>query len=270
MSRQPLIRPDPWQSLRELTAARIAVGRAGGSLPTGAHLEFQLAHARARDAVARALDADELETRLTRGGSQVIRVASAAHDRRQYLQRPDLGRQLASASRVALGRSAAAASDWDAVFVVGDGLSAVAVERHAMPLLDAVTARLEQDRWRLGPVVVAERARVALGDEVGHLLGATMVAVLIGERPGLSSADSLGVYLTYRPCPGMTDAQRNCISNIRQAGLSYEVAAHKLHYLMTEARRRRLTGVGLREDAPPLPASGPATPIPERTGHDRS
>jgi ethanolamine ammonia-lyase small subunit len=270
VSSRPPVTPDSWQSLRELTAARIALGRAGGSLPTSAHLAFQLAHARARDAVARALNAEELEARLTGGGHQVIRVTSAAQDHRQYLERPDLGRQLDPASRQALERSAAAGREWDAVFVVGDGLSAVAVERHAPALLDAVTTSLEQDRWLLAPVVVAERARVALGDEIGHLLGAKMVAVLIGERPGLSSADSLGVYLTYRPCPGMTDAERNCISNIRNAGLSYEVAAHKLHYLMREARRQRLTGLGLKEDAPPLPASGPLTPILERTGHDRS
>ncbi len=255
----PPITEDPWLSLRELTAARVALGRAGGSLPTGVHLEFQLAHAQARDAVARSLDVDALKARLTRDGYDVIVVASAARDRREYLQRPDLGRRLDSRSRTTLEEAARVGDAWDAVFVIADGLSALAIERHAPPLLAAVTPRLRQEGWRIAPVVVATAARVALGDEIGYMLGAAMVAMLIGERPGLSSPDSLGVYLTYGPRPGVTDADRNCLSNIRVGGLPYELAAHKLRYLMTEAMRQHLTGVGLKEAAPALRSPAPST-----------
>lgn len=239
--------PDPWSHLRALTPARIALGRAGASLPTRAHLDFQLAHARARDAVHDALDLEGIGESLRQGGFEWLAVRSAAVRRDRYLQRPDLGRRLDQASRELLPRRAG--SDPAAAFVLADGLSARAVHRHAVPLLTYLVPRLRADDWSMAPVVVAEQARVALGDEIGFLLGVRLVVVLIGERPGLSAPDSLGAYLTWQPRPGRTDADRNCVSNIRPQGLAYEPAAAKLHYLMSEARRRRLSGVALKDEA---------------------
>jgi ethanolamine ammonia-lyase small subunit len=248
---------NPWQALRRLTRARIALGRAGTSLPTQPHLEFQLAHARARDAVHHPLAVEPLRTALEQRGREVIVLHSAAGDRLIYLQRPDQGRRLDPESRARLEeRASRSKTGFDAAFVVADGLSALAVEKNAVPFLDAALAKLKG--WRIAPVVIVEQGRVAVGDEVGEILGAGMVAILIGERPGLSSPDSLGVYLTYNPRIGTTDAQRNCISNIRREGMSHELAAHKLHYLMSEARRRRLTGVALKDqsEAPGAIAAG--------------
>lgn len=251
MSGAPL---DAWAPLRGLTAARIALGSAGTSLPTARLLEFQADHARARDAVHAALDAEALAERLADAGLPVLHAHSAAPDRAVYLQRPDLGRRLDEASRARL--AAAADGPREAVFVVADGLSALAVERHAAPLLADVAGRLRAAGWRMGPIVVVRQGRVAIGDEIGALLGAGLVAVLIGERPGLSAPDSLGVYLTHDPRPGRVDAERNCISNIRPAGLPSPAAAHTLAWLMTEARRRALTGVALRDESPSfLPAA---------------
>lgn len=220
--------------LRAFTFARVALGRTGHSLPTPELLRFQLDHARARDAVHRDLDPRPLPPHLL--------LRSAAPDRATYLRRPGLGRRL-SAESVALLMP----GDYDAAVVIADGLSALAVERHAVPLLDALRPRLEG--WRLAPLCVVLQGRVAVGDEIGQRLGAALVVVLIGERPGLTSPDSLGAYLTWQPRPGRTDAERNCLSNIRLEGLGYEMAAHKLHFLMQEARARRLSGVGLKEDA---------------------
>lgn len=252
---------DPWAQLRELTGARIAQGSTGGSLPTARLLEFQADHARARDAVHAALDAELLARQLARADLDVIHAHSAAPDRAVYLQRPDLGRRLDDASRERL--AAAASGSRDAVFVVADGLSALAVQRHAVPLLAAVTARLHADGWRLAPVVIIRQGRVAIGDEVGAVLGAGLVAMLIGERPGLSAPDSLGVYLTHDPRPGRVDAERNCISNIRPGGLPIEAAAHTLGWLMTEARRRAVTGIALRDESPALlPSSMPPRIVP--------
>ena len=239
--------PDPWAALRPRTPARIGLGRSGGSLPTGAHLDFQLAHARARDAVHRALDVPALAAGLERAGLAVATVRSAAFDRRRYLERPDLGRRLDADSRDILQGLAAPAGAPDLVFVVADGLSAQAAQRHAIPVLAALEPTLRGEGWRLGPVVVAEQGRVALGDEIGEALRADLAAVLIGERPGLSSPDSLGIYLTLSPRIGRTDAERNCISNVRPDGLSYALAAQRLRFLLTEARRRILTGVGLKD-----------------------
>jgi ethanolamine ammonia-lyase small subunit len=239
---------DPWAPLRELTPARIALGSAGASQPTARQLEFQADHARARDAVHAALDVDALAGELAAADLDVIHVHSAAPDRATYLQRPDLGRRLDDASRTRLAE--AADGPCDAVFVVADGLSALAAERHAAPLLADVAGRLRAAGWRMGPVVVVRQGRVAIGDEIGALLGAGLVAVLIGERPGLSAPDSLGVYLTHGPRPGRVDAERNCISNIRPEGLPSPAAAHTLVWLMTEARRRALTGVALRDESP--------------------
>jgi ethanolamine ammonia-lyase small subunit len=240
--------PDPWYQLRALTPARIALGRAGGSLPTRAHLNFQLDHARARDAVHDALDLDALARTVRETGTECFAVRSAAGDRLHFLQRPDLGRRLDSGSRQLIERRCGPGSSVDAVFVAADGLSAQAVHRHAAPLLTEICPRLLADGWRLAPVVLAEQGRVALGDEIGALMGARMVVVLIGERPGLSSPDSLGAYLTWQPRVGRSDADRNCVSNIRPEGLSYEAAATRVHYLMNEARRRRLSGVELKDE----------------------
>lgn len=244
---------DPWQALRQFTAARIALGRAGGSLPTAPLLAFQLAHARARDAVHLPFDSAVIEAQLATLGLESLRVHSAAADRATYLQRPDLGRRLDDASRTML-RAFASEQTWDTAFVIADGLSALAVHAHAVGVLALAQAALSARGWRIAPVVVASYGRVALGDEIGELLKATQVAILIGERPGLSSADSLGIYLTQAPRIGRSDAERNCISNIRpDGGLNWTRAAHKLVYLMTEAKTRGRTGVALKDASDGVP-----------------
>jgi ethanolamine ammonia-lyase small subunit len=248
--------PDPWNFLSRLTAARIGLGRAGGSVPTAPLLRFQLAHARARDAVHHELDAPALEARLRAAGWDTLLVQSAAADRRTFIARPDLGRILGEASRQALADRPPPPEPWDCALVVADGLSALAIERHATGLLECLVPRLRQDGWTLAPIAVVRQGRVAIGDEIGARLPARMTVLLIGERPGLSSPDSLGVYLTFDPRPGRSNAERNCISNIRPPeGLSYPLAAHRLHHLMTESRRRKLSGVDLKEDAPALPGT---------------
>ncbi|AWB08615.1 ethanolamine ammonia-lyase (plasmid) [Azospirillum humicireducens] len=234
---------DPWARFRGATRARIALGRSGDGLPTRALLEFQLAHARARDAVHSAVDFDRLAADLA--PLETIRVHSAAPDRPIYLRRPDLGRRLDPASAATLS-----GGEWDLLFVIADGLSAAAVQVNAAPLVHACAARLPH--LRIGPVVLAAQARVALGDEVASAMGARLVALLVGERPGLSAAESLGVYLTWDPKPGRADSERNCISNIHADGLSIQTAADKLCWLATEAARLKLTGVALKEDAPSL------------------
>ena len=257
-----VVEPDAWTALRAFTPARIALGRTGASQPTGAQLAFGLAHAQARDAVHAALDADALEAALRGAGFEVLRAHSRAPDRPTYLRRPDLGRRLDDASLARL-RAAAPAPAPDLAFVVADGLSAIAVARHAVPLLRAARERL--DGWRIGPVTVALQARVALGDEVGEALGARAVALLVGERPGLSSPDSLGVYLTWDPRVGRTDAQRNCISNVRAEGLPYARAAATLARLLEGARRLGATGVALKDDADPPAIGAPPTARGEAT-----
>jgi ethanolamine ammonia-lyase small subunit len=241
--------PDPWQALREATRARVALGRTGDSLGIAETLALRLAHAAARDAVHVPVDVAALEAAL--GERPHVVVHSAAPDRDTYLQRPDLGRRLDDAGRAALGECDAG---FDLVVVVADGLSSRAVQTHAVPLLDALTARLDGS-LTVGPVVVAQQSRVALGDEIGTLLGAELVLVLIGERPGLSAADSLGAYLTYRPRVGCPDSARNCLSNIRPPdGQDYPAAARTLALLMAEARTRQLTGVDLKDDFDALTA----------------
>ncbi len=221
--------------------ARVGLGRAGNSIPLREMLAFQLAHARARDAVHFPLNPAEF------GGfsPRSVMLHSAARNRAEYLRRPDLGRRLDEASKEQLHPLR---GDFDAAFVIADGLSALAVHRNAPDLLRSVTARLPG--WRLAPLTIVEQGRVAVGDEIGELLGASVVVVLIGERPGLSSPDSLGVYLTWNPKIGRTDAERNCISNIRPEGLSMGAAAELLLFLMSEARARRLSGVGLKAELP--------------------
>jgi ethanolamine ammonia-lyase small subunit len=231
--------------LGDYTMARVELGRVGHGVPTRALLEFQLAHAQARDAVHLPLAVNSLVLELKQKNITSMPLTSAARDRGEYLKRPDLGRRLSDDSRE---RLAAARAEPDAVFVIADGLSALAVHRHAVPLLELLLRDLD---WRVTPVAIVEQGRVAIGDEIGELLGARMAVVLIGERPGLSSPDSLGVYLTWQPRPGRTDAERNCISNIRAEGLSYAAAAHKLLFLMNESRRLKLSGVRLKEDAAP-------------------
>lgn len=245
---------DPWAHLRRYTRARIALGRSGASLPTAALLEFSLAHAQARDAVHTPLNLDAIEAAGRAAGlAAPLRVHSAAADRATYLRRPDLGRQLDPASRARLAELRADASE--VVFVIADGLSARAAHMHAVPLIAETLKRLPPD-WRVGPLVLASQARVALGDEIGALLRAAQVVVCIGERPGLSSPDSLGLYLTHGPRPGLTDAQRNCISNVRPEGLPYAQAAHRLAWLLAGARRLGRSGVDLKDDSEAEPMLG--------------
>lgn len=258
----PHVIASPWQALRRCTPARVALGRAGISLPTAAQLQFRLDHARARDAVQLSLDARGLRTALGALHWPVLDLHSAATDRRLYLQRPDLGRRLDDHSRAKLGSLHAGAHAGEGVrrcdlaFVVADGLSALAVQRHALPLLAALQPLLPAEAWRIAPVCVVQQARVAIGDEIGAALRADLVVVLIGERPGLSSPDSLGLYLTWAPRIGRSDAERNCISNVRPEGLRPEAAAAQLAHLLGAARRLRLTGVGLKDDAPAALAGG--------------
>ena len=244
---RPLDPIDPaWARLRRHTPARIGLKRAGSGLATREHLSFQLAHARARDAVHDALDAAPLLDGLRARGLDALHLASAAGERRTYLLRPDLGRRLDERSR---DRLDACARGHDLVLVLADGLSARAVQLHALPLIDAALPELRQQQWRIGPALVVEQGRVAIGDEIGAALDAAIVAVLIGERPGLTSPDSLGVYLTWAPAIGRQDSERNCLSNIRPEGMGYGEAAAKLVYLLGEARRRRFTGVALKDEA---------------------
>lgn len=243
--------PDnPWLELRRLTPARIALGRTGTSIPTSAQLDFQYAHAQARDAVHLPFDHVALSSQLAERGRDSLLLHSAAADRHSYLQRPDLGRRLSDESAQALRDHAAAnPGGVDLAVVVADGLSALAVHKHTLPFLTRMEEQTHAEGWSLSPVILVEQGRVAVADEIGQLLGAKMVVILIGERPGLSSPDSLGLYFTYNPKVGLTDAYRNCISNVRLEGLSYGMAAHRLLYLMREACRRQLSGVNLKDEA---------------------
>lgn len=250
MEKPPVDPQNPWLELRRLTPARIALGRTGTSLPTQAQLDFQFAHAQARDAVHLAFDHAEISSQLSERGRETLLLHSAAPDRDSYLQRPDLGRKLNDESAQTLRDYASQhPGGIDLVLVVADGLSALAVHRHTLPFLTRLEEQMSGDGWSVAPVVLVEQGRVAIGDEIGQLLGAKMLVMLIGERPGLSSPDSLGLYFTYAPKVGLTDAYRNCISNVRLEGLSYGMAAHRLLYLMREACRRQLSGVNLKDEA---------------------
>jgi len=248
VTRASAIAADPWSALRRFTDARIALGRAGASLPTAPLLAFNLSHAQARDAVHTPLDTEAIRRELDIRMLDSIEVQSAARSRDEYLRRPDRGRLLdaQSAERLAV-YAASAESSPDLVFVVADGLSSRAAALHAIPLIDRTIAQLKG--WHVGSIVVATQARVAIGDQIGELMKAAMVAVMIGERPGLSSPASLGVYLTYGPAVGRSDAERNCISNVRPEGLCYDAAAFKLVHLLEGARSRKLTGVGLKDES---------------------
>ncbi len=243
--------PDLWQTLRAATPARIGLGRTGDALPLRAVLDLQLAHARARDAVHAALDADTLAAELA--PHAVLHVRSAAPDRPTYLRRPDLGRRLADATSLPDGHGC------DVLFVIGDGLSATGVQTGAAALVRACMAQLPN--LTIGPVVIAHQARVALADEIGERLRARVSVMVIGERPGLSVADSLGIYMTFAPQVGRADSERNCISNIHGAGgLCTAQAAQTLGWLLREALRRQLSGVDLKVDAAQL-SSAAAPPI---------
>jgi ethanolamine ammonia-lyase small subunit len=241
--------------LSDFTAARVGLGRSGAGLPTREHLRFQRDHALARDAVHSVLDVDALLAEFGIRNLPALGLHSAAADRRTYLQRPDLGRRLDDVSRTRLADLPFQALD--VMFVLADGLSATAIHRNALPLLDALLPLLPPSHWKIGPIAVVAQGRVAIGDEIAVALGADLVVVLIGERPGLSSPDSLGVYLTWQARPDTTDAERNCLSNIRSGGLPHLLAASRLLSLMNESRRRRLSGVGLKEESPALLLDSP-------------
>jgi ethanolamine ammonia-lyase small subunit len=228
------------KSLREYTSARVALNRAGSSLATREVLDFQLAHAQARDAVHAVLDTTSLLQSLHERELQSLVLHSAAPDRTTYLRHPELGRTMTSESAAKLTPAAC-----DVVFVIADGLSALAVARHAMPLLDQTFPLLESN-WSVGPICLVEQGRVAIGDAIGAWLPARISVVLIGERPGLSSPDSLGAYITWAPRPGRKDAERNCISNIRPEGLGYAAAARMLSLYLHESLRQKLSGVALK------------------------
>ncbi len=231
----------------------MALGRSGASLPTSALLDFTLDHARARDAVHAAFDAAALVTGLREFGLRAIEVKSRAGSRRLYLGRPDLGRRLDQDSAQHL-KGLGEAARGRVVIAIGDGLSPTAVHAHALGLTRHLLPQLAAAKIEVGPIVVATAARVALGDEIGELLGASLVLMLIGERPGLSAPDSLGAYLTFAPKLGRTDADRNCVSNIHRAGLAYEEAAFKVAWLIREGISRKVTGVALKDE------SGDGTP----------
>lgn len=240
---------DPWSSLRPLTAARIGLKRAGASLATAPLLEFRLAHAQARDAVNAVFDPDKLAAVLADIGLPVLTGQSIAVDKRTYLMRPDLGRQLGSETVAMLRAQKNVSAPHDVVFVLIDGLSARAVEAHAAPLLAEALPKLTASKLNFAPLVVLRHGRVAIGDRVAELLHAECVVVLIGERPGLSAPDSMGVYLTWRPNAQTSDADRNCISNIRPDGIGYSDAAGKLTHLLHAIRAHKLSGVRLKDDS---------------------
>ena len=244
-----LVVVDPWRSLSQWTTARIALGRVGSSLPTQAVLDFTMDHARARDAIHTALDVEAMERQFCEAGFTTLRAWSLARDRSEYLRRPDLGRTLDLACIEGL-RPEQSPTKGMLTVVVADGLSSLAPASHALPLLQHLRNMLTD--WTLDSVVLATQARVALEDEIGQLRQAEAVLMLIGERPGLKSPDSLGAYLTYRPCAGFTDAERNCVSNIRGGGLSYEHAAFKLRHLLAGARAYGSSGVTLKDESDAL------------------
>ena len=238
--------PESWDAIRAITPARVALGRAGGSLTTAARLQFRADHARARDAVNQDFDVHRLVDALTGAGHAAVALSSAAASREEYIRRPDLGRVLAEHSRGAL--RALAADPYDLAIVVCDGLSPLAIERDGPPLVDAILERL--DDWSIAPVAVVANGRVAVGDDVGVTLGARLVVVLIGERPGLSVSESIGAYVTFEPALDRTDAQRNCVSNIHDRGLSIDEAAHRIVGLSRRASMQGLSGIGLHDEDP--------------------
>ncbi|HEY4325525.1 MAG TPA: ethanolamine ammonia-lyase subunit EutC [Mucilaginibacter sp.] len=241
-----IIKPDPLVTLKNFTAARIAIGRTGASIPLKESLDFKLAHAHARDAVYSVLDIDGLSSDLKAFNLPVLHLQSNAINRQKYLKRPDYGRQLSEDSLLLLKDCLAEA---DVAIIIADGLSAIAVNENAYKLLKLLIPVLTTSKLTIAPICLVEQGRVAIGDDIGNALNARFSIVLIGERPGLSAADSMGAYLTYKPQPGLTDESRNCISNIRRQGLTHKSAADKIFYLINESFKRKLSGVKLKDNA---------------------
>lgn len=239
------ISPDPWRGLKAFTNARIALGSTGVAAPLKEVLDFRLCHAHARDAVYSVLKTDELTSSLQQFQLPVISVNSLAKDRTVYLQRPDHGRKLNNGS---IGKIENESSSADVAIIIADGLSATAINEHAVPVLNKLIPLIRRSGFAIAPIVIASQARVALADEIGSLLNAKLSLILIGERPGLSSPDSMGAYITYRPSPGLTDESRNCVSNIRPEGLTYELAAEKLARLIQASLQLKISGILLKEN----------------------
>jgi ethanolamine ammonia-lyase small subunit len=256
-SEKPLVHQDSWAKLRQFTNARIGLGRVGTSIPTQELLRFQLSHAQAMDAVHVPLDASALidtfeQSELIKPLLPAFILHSCASNRMEYLQRPDFGRQLDDASlyRLQQFQQQSTNCQYDLAIVIADGLSSYAITNHAKPFIEALLKYLQSDQqkeWNLAPLAIVEQARVAVGDDVGEALQAKEVLLLVGERPGLSSPDSMGLYLTWNPKRGTEDSLRNCISNVRPEGLSYRLAAHKCFYLLSESQQIQLTGVSLKD-----------------------
>lgn len=245
MSKKQVKKQEPLEMLKVFTPARIGLGRVGSAMPLKAYQEFKLAHAHARDAVYSELDIDTLTGSLTKFKIPVLHLHSAAAYREQYLQRPDLGRKLNDESAEDIKNYH---SDCHLAIIIADGLSAAAVNDNTIQLLEELIPALRSEKLRLCPVVLVEQGRVAIADEIAYALGAKLSLILIGERPGLSAADSVGAYLTYEPKPGLTDEARNCVSNIRPQGLSSNAAAKKIFYLIMEAFKLKLSGLNLKDN----------------------
>jgi len=239
---------NPWERLKQYTQARIAIGRCGSSIPTDEMLQFKLAHAKAIDAVHLPLDKETIAQEIEKNfGIPVLRLHSAAKDRSEYLRRPDLGRILSDESIATIQKTPIAKS-YDVAIVIADGLSSTAIDRNIKPFLNQFIPMLQKKNFSIAPLSMVEQGRVAVADSIAELLNAKLTVILIGERPGLKSPDSLGIYMTYNPKKGTTDERRNCISNVRQGGLSYPVACAKLFYLIEESFKRQLSGVELKDD----------------------
>lgn len=246
---QPELTQNAWQQLKQFTDARIALGRVGGSQPTKPSLEFQLAHAQAKDAVLKVLDVQALVEQLAKLNSDILQISSCAEDKDLYLKRPDLGRELSEASRQLLKQyQQQHQAEYDVLIVAGDGLSARAIEDNAAHFIAELQHSCVNEGWSVAPLLIATGSRVALGDEVAQILNAKMLVMLIGERPGLSSPDSMGIYYTWNAYKGCHDAMRNCISNVRAAGLSEPVAIQRLMALMRKSRQLQLSGVKLKDE----------------------
>lgn len=246
---QPELKQNAWEQLKQFTDARIALGRVGGSLPTKPSLEFQLSHAQAKDAVLKVLDVQALEEQLAKLNTDILHISSCAEDKDTYLKRPDLGRVLSDSSRTLLQQyQLQHQTEYDVVIVAGDGLSARAIEDNAAHFIAELHQSCINEAWSVAPLVIATGSRVALGDEVAQILNAKMLVMLIGERPGLSSPDSMGIYYTWNAYRGCHDAMRNCISNVRPAGLSEQIAIQRLMALMRKSRQLQLSGVKLKDE----------------------
>ncbi len=249
---------DTWSTLKRFTEARIGLGRSGSALPTHEVLKFSLAHARARDAVTAPMDWHAVEAGIDVLGLRTLNIESAAETRDIYLRRPDLGRTLSARSRSSFETEAK--TEPDLMIMAGDGLSSTGLTANAVSLITALLPHIQKNGWRLAPILLASQARVALADEAGEILGAKAALVLIGERPGLSSPDSLGAYLTWGPRRGRTDAERNCVSNIRLGGLTYDEGAFKIAWLLGQALKFRMTGVALKDESDQAVVAGKSAP----------